>query len=283
MQKVRQEPTTGLKVQHRLCLTRCPRSVTLPRSGYQFGTGSRPRVWKGPCPWVRCCCCWDSHFRTLGAAWIRHRSHKASRAPCRSRSPPWGQACSPGLHGACCKTAGRTRDPGRTRTQGLGWGWRRRMWYAWAACIHERWGGPPRCTWSHLFMLVCFLFFLSLPFIFWERESERASERERKVGWLSRRLCFFPPCSGRITGTAAQLRPSLGEKNRERGTTWGDREKRVTLKLLYPLPVSNFLTRVPSHQDSCEDEKIISEPARQNQDHPPSQQLVPPSTLLQHS
>lgn len=42
--------------------------------------------------------------------------------------------------------------------------------------------------------------------------------RERKVGRLSRRLCFFPTCSGRITGTAAQLRPSLGKK-RQRGTT----------------------------------------------------------------
>lgn len=40
--------------------------------------------------------------------------------------------------------------------------------------------------------------------------------RERKVGRLSRRFCFFPTCSGGITGTAAQLRPSLGKK-RERG------------------------------------------------------------------
>lgn len=42
--------------------------------------------------------------------------------------------------------------------------------------------------------------------------------RERKVGRLSRRLCFFPTCSGSITGTAAQLRPSLGKK-RKRGMT----------------------------------------------------------------
>lgn len=55
----------------------------------------------------------------------------------------------------------------------------------------------------------CVLFFLlSLPVFL----------RERKVGRLSKRLCFFPTCSGRITGTAAQLRPSLG-KNRKRGTT----------------------------------------------------------------
>ena len=37
---------------------------------------------------------------------------------------------------------------------------------------------------------------------------------ERKVGRLSRRLCFFPTCSGRITGTAAQLRPLLGKKEK---------------------------------------------------------------------
>lgn len=45
----------------------------------------------------------------------------------------------------------------------------------------------------------CVFFFLSAVFL----------KRGRKVGRLSRRLCFFPMCSGRITGTAAQLRPSL--------------------------------------------------------------------------
>lgn len=55
----------------------------------------------------------------------------------------------------------------------------------------------------------CVFFFpLSVFFVFFPRE--------RKVGRLSRRFCFFPTCSGRITGTAAQLRPSLGER-RERG------------------------------------------------------------------
>lgn len=116
---VRQEYITGLKAQHTLHLTRCLRSVTLPRSGCQFDSGSRPPVWTGSSPCVRCCCCWDNRRCMLGAAWFRHLSHRASRALFHSHSLSWDQACSPRFHGVCCRTAVRTRKPDRTRTREL--------------------------------------------------------------------------------------------------------------------------------------------------------------------
>lgn len=52
------------------------------------------------------------------------------------------------------------------------------------------------------------VFFFPFPCCFFERERQVAQ---------SRRHSFFPTCSSRITGTAAQLRPSLVKK-KERGT-----------------------------------------------------------------
>lgn len=115
-----------------------------------------------------------------------------------------------------------TKEPGKMRMWGLGWGWRK-SWYVWVVCIHERWGGPPHCTWSHLIMLV--LYFYPFPCLF----------LERKVGWLSR--CLFSTVQVHWHSSTAEA--ITGEKT-ERGNSMR-RQKFIEKPLLptsKPVPIT---------------------------------------------
>lgn len=155
------------------CLTHCLLSENLPMSGCQFGSCSVHPAWVDPCPWIHCC--WNSFRYGL----VSGRLHRCfQRGSFHSRSLSWSaRECSPGTPGVYRRTAVRKREPDSLRIRRLVSGWRTR-WRAWGACIHGRWGGPPHCTWSHLWT-------------------------------LSRCLCFFLVCGGRFTRLAAQLRSIL--------------------------------------------------------------------------
>lgn len=81
--------------------------------------------------------------------------------------------------------------------------------------------------------------------------------QERKVGQSSRRR-FFSTCSSRITGTAAQLRPSLAKKKKKQSAGWHEVNKGDSKSIIHAIHaqlLSWVLTSTDSLQDGVKEKK----------------------------